>query len=252
MDNTKNFNAHASKQIASFPHWYHKIKIAPGIVTPGTHDSSQELTLLDKLGLPSDCKGMRVLDIGCCDGFFSFELERRGADVLAIDFTAPGIRGFSIAAELLQSKVKHQVANVYDLKPAEFGKFDLVLFLGVLYHLRNPMLALDKVRSVSEFGGALFVETQLATDPQVLKSKSPLCQFFPSDSLYGDGTNKWGPNQAGLIEMIKESQFEIVDENSYGHRGYAYAKAISDEKLESFRKIDSSTSAFGPNQKNKE
>jgi len=251
MKNSKKINEHASKKVASFKHWYHRITISSGIETPGSHDSNQELALLDQLGLPLDCSGLRVLDIGCCDGFFSFEMERRGADVLAIDFTAPGIRGFSIAAELLNSNVEHRIANVYDLNPAEFGTFDMVLFLGVLNHLRNPLLALDKVRSVTKSEGLLFVETQLATDVTVLESDTPLCQFFPADTLYGDGTNKWGPNQAGLVEMVREAQFELVNEGRYGDRGYAYAKSIYDEKLESFRKIDSSTSAFGAEQKNK-
>ena len=126
------------------PDWYHQIELAPGLVTPGAHTSGDALKVLNGLGLPADAHGLRVLDIGCRDGFFAFELERRGADVHGLDYADPEVTGFGIASRVLGSRVSYSVANVYDLDPDRFGTFDLVLFLGVLYHLRNPMLALDR------------------------------------------------------------------------------------------------------------
>src|SRR5690348_11622893 len=100
------------EKIARHRGWYHRIELAPGVVTPGINDSPGVLKLLQ---LPEDCQGLRALDIGAMDGFFSFELERRGAEVLAIDNLSPNASGFRIAAELLGSKVRHEVANVYEL-----------------------------------------------------------------------------------------------------------------------------------------
>src|SRR5262245_34297053 len=129
----------ARKRIAAHEHWYHQIEVAPGVVTPGINDSQQ---ILAALRLPERLDGQRVLDIGARDGFFSFECERRGAEVVAIDSMPPEQTGFPIAKELVGSGVEMLQRNVYDLSPEEFGSFDLILFLGVLYHLRDPMLAL--------------------------------------------------------------------------------------------------------------
>src|SRR5262245_43953284 len=103
------------RRIGEHPHWYHRITLAPGIVTPGIHDSQQTLADLDQLGLPGDCSGLRVLDVGVRDGFFAFELERRGAEVTGIDSAPATGTGFPVAAGVLGSSVKYVVQNVYDL-----------------------------------------------------------------------------------------------------------------------------------------
>ncbi|GAH43317.1 unnamed protein product, partial [marine sediment metagenome] len=100
-------------------HWYHQMELAPGIVTPGAHPSGKVLKQLDALGLPCEASGMRVLDVGCSDGFFSFEMERRGAEVVGIDYADPDATGFSTAARILDSRVTHRVRNVYNLTPEE-------------------------------------------------------------------------------------------------------------------------------------
>lgn len=91
-------------------------------------------------------------------------MERRGAEVVAIDYALPNITGFNVAAKIFGSKVPYIVENVYDLNLETYGAFDIVLFLGVIYHLRNPLLALDKIHSVVKPGGLLFVESAIATD----------------------------------------------------------------------------------------
>ncbi|MEM7582314.1 MAG: class I SAM-dependent methyltransferase [Acidobacteriota bacterium] len=225
--------------------WYHQIELAPGITTPGSHNSSLGLVYLEAMGLPTDCTGKRVLDIGCMDGFFSFEMERRGAEVVGLDYADPEITGFSIASSVLGSSVEHRTANVYQLDRDTFGTFDIVLFLGVLYHLRNPMLAFDRVRDVVAEDGLLFVETQLSTDPTVHSSAVPLWHYFPRSTLHQDGTNKWAPNPAGLKAVIEECEFEVLQTASHGDRGYARARAIADHELEFFRKLDSGSGMWG-------
>lgn len=90
--------------IAEHGRWWHEIEVAPGIVTPGDDSNRMKLPILDRLGLALDLSGRRALDIGCSDGFFSFELERRGADVVAIDFVPETYTGFSTARRILGRK----------------------------------------------------------------------------------------------------------------------------------------------------
>ena len=77
---------------------------------------------------------------------FSFEMERPGGEVVAIDYAAPDIKGFAISAKALGSQVEYVVENVYDLSKDEHGSFDILLILGVLNRLRNPLLAFDVIR----------------------------------------------------------------------------------------------------------
>lgn len=198
--------------IARHKHWYHQIELAPGIVTPGDHPSAAELARLDAVGLPCNARGLRVLDIGCRDGFFSFEMERRGAEVVPIDYSEPAKTGFPIAAEALGSALQYRMRNVYKIDPASEGMFDIVLFLGLLYHLRNPMLALDQVRSVMKPGGLLFLSTHLATDARISGEGIPVWQFLPRDSFQSDASNKWIPNLAGLRATLAETRFNVLRE----------------------------------------
>src|SRR5262245_59952576 len=114
---------HLQEKISSVPFWYHRIELKPGLITPGINDSQAVLELLE---LPKDCSRLRALDIGARDGFFSFEMERRGAEVLAIDYMPPNQTGFMVAKEILGSNVTYKVANVYGLDPKEYGTFDIV------------------------------------------------------------------------------------------------------------------------------
>jgi tRNA (mo5U34)-methyltransferase len=240
------------RRIATFPHWLHRIEVAPGVVTPGVSDSPGGLKKLDEIGLPRDCRGLRVLDIGTCDGFYAFEMERRGADVLALDHMPPTQTGFSIASELLGSKVPHVVANVYDLSPERFGKFDIVLFLGVIYHLRNPLLALDKIHDVCR--KRVWVETHcidnlflttagfqpLATVAPNLVN-APIMQFYPRGSLYDGYCNYWAPNVACLRAMIEEANFAVEATLLNGGRALARCHVNNDEWLSYHRAIEQST-----------
>jgi tRNA (mo5U34)-methyltransferase len=127
--------------------WLHSIDLGNGIVTPGWERNTA--SRLQELMIPDDLRGMTVLDIGAWDGFFSFEAERRGAKrVLATDFdswvgkTWGSKAGFELARRALNSNVEDMTIDVVELSPERVGVFDLVLFLGVLYHLRwNTYLA---------------------------------------------------------------------------------------------------------------
>jgi len=229
------------RRMLEYEHWYHRIELAPGIVTPGVMDSQDALAVLDALGLPPCLEGLRALDVGCQDGAFTFALEQRGARVVAIDYVEPGASGFVLARSILGSQAEYRTLNVYDVSPESLGRFDIVLFLGVLYHLRNPLLAFDRIHSVCEVGALLFVETQLSTSQTVQALQEPLFQLYPHDTLYGDATNKWAPNISGLQAIVEESQFRVERSLQRGDRGWCQGRAIENDRLEFHRRLDSST-----------
>ena len=196
--------------------WYHKMELAPGIETPGVYEPKP---LLETMGFPEDLTGRTVLDIGARDGFFSFEAERRGAKrVLACDICSAEEMGFAMAREILGSKVEFTVATVYDLDPEVHGTFDIVLFLGVFYHLRHPLLALDRIHQVCL--GQMFLES-LVLDQKFLEDgaimplaqvnerlvDAKILQFYPEDEMAGDLSNWFSPTTACLEQMVRTSGF---------------------------------------------
>ncbi len=189
------------ERIAAVPRWYHPIEVRPGIVTPGTNEAK---SMLGTLYVPKVCHGMRVLDLGTRDGFFAFELERRGAEVVAVDYVAKTDSGFAVAAELLGSRVTFLQRNLYELTAAELGTYDIVLFLGLLYHLPDPLGALRLVRSLTR--QRMYLET-LVLDFGGEVDELPLMRFFAGSSWAGDPTNYWGPNVRCVEEMLGETEF---------------------------------------------
>jgi tRNA (mo5U34)-methyltransferase len=190
-------------------HWYHTIDLGNGIVTPGIDVSAARLA---KLRFPADMTGKTALDIGAWDGFFSFEFERRGASrVVAVDsysWSGPGWGtkdGFTLAREALGSSVEDRELEVLDLSPETVGVFDVVLFAGVLYHLRHPLQALEHVASVT---GELLI---LATQVDLLRVRRPAMAFYPGSDLQRDASNWWGPNPRALVAMLHDVGFEHVE-----------------------------------------
>ena len=172
--------------------WFHRIDLGNGIITPGVDNSSEKLSYLD---FPVDLRGKSVLDIGAYDGFFSFEAERRGAaKVVAADYfcwTQSGMadrRGFDIAHAALHSKVEPVLIPVEDMLPKALGTFDLVLFLGVLYHSPDPFPYLRIVRSLCKH--QLILETHI----DAIDYARPAMVFYPGATLNNDPSNFWGPN----------------------------------------------------------
>lgn len=237
---------HAAIQakIDGFNRWYHTIEVAPGIVTPGVNETELSLRILADLGLPEDMIGLRILDLGCRDGVYCFESERRGAsEVIGIDYVEEDTTGFPILREIMDSQATFKTDNVYNLDPAIYGQFDVVFFLGLLYHLRNPLLALDKIRSVMKPGGLMFVKTHVIDKVMYMPDGSiksleevapdlvnvPLLQFFPRDSFNKDATNQFAPNIVGLRGLIEEAEFEIKAEHLLKRQVIMCAEAIEDK-----------------------
>ncbi len=211
--------------------WYHSIEIEPGLVTPGVHPIEELRQVLEYLKLPASLEGLSVLDIGAWDGFFSFEAERRGAkQVVAYDLTPENYFGFATAKELLGSKAEYVQGSVYELKAELIGTFDVVLFVGVLYHLRYPLLALDRIRDVCR--GYMVLETHCLDNCVVLDdgqtttldridqrlSRIPLYRFYPGNELNGDYSNWFSPNRSAIEGGLRTAGFEPALLSEWGDR----------------------------------
>jgi tRNA (mo5U34)-methyltransferase len=193
--------------------WCHPLNLGGIETRPQWHVRRRFERRLKFLQIPADLRGKTVLDIGAWDGFFSFECERRGAKrVLAIDTFAwdnYGKDGFLLAHEMLNSKVEHQRCAAEEIDAGTLGTFDLVLFLGVFYHLRSPISVLERLRGVT--AGTLICETH-ALVPAV-HEKYPLVSFFPGDGLEAGLPYEFCslPTLEALKQMLRAAGFVNVD-----------------------------------------
>lgn len=189
--------------------WYHTIALPGGVVTSGVNKSPLALSRLD---LPASLKGKSILDVGAWDGFYSFEAVRRGADrVLATDSFVWrgqwGQHGFLLARHALglDAHVEDRFIDVMELSPETLGEtFDVVLFLGVLYHLRDPITALERVASVCR--GLLVIETETGLN----WLSYPAARLWAGVELKGDDTNWWSMNRAALVALLRRYGFTDI------------------------------------------
>src|SRR5271167_5075804 len=173
--------------------WYHSLELPDGRVIPGLLTVEQLKTRISRYPIPEDLRGKRVLDIGAWDGWFSFELERRGAEVMAID-TWDNPR-FHEMHRLLNSRVDYRQMDVYDLAPERVGRFDIVLFMGVLYHLKHPLLALERVCAVTTEMAA--VDSFVLREehwPGAKLDRRPIMEFYETNEFGGQTDNWVGPS----------------------------------------------------------
>jgi tRNA (mo5U34)-methyltransferase len=211
--------------------WFHSIDLGNGVVTPGNKSPETLRAEADAIFGPLDLRGKSVLDIGAWNGYFSFEAKRRQAErVLATDHHcwSPGINGratFDLARTALKLDVEGLDIDVPDLTPDRVGRFDVVLFLGVFYHLVNPIQALQHLAALTN--EVAVIETHL--DLRVIER--PGMVFYPGTELNNDPTNWWGPNRQCVEALLKLVGFERVVYQPHplmkGARGifHAYKKA---------------------------
>lgn len=187
--------------------WFHRIDLGGGITTPGLDDTA---TKLEQVRLPERFDGKSVLDVGAWDGFFSFEAERRGASrVVALDggvWKSPdvGRKGFNYARQALGSGVEALTLEVEEMTPEQPGVFDVVFFLGVLYHLPDPLAG---IRRVSACCREMIV---LETHVDLLDIERPAIAYYRSDECANDASNWCGPNRWAVEEMLLTTGFTRV------------------------------------------
>ncbi len=212
-------------------HWYHSIDVVPGASTKGWFDLRHALPLMP---FP-DVRGKRCLDVGTWDGFYAYEMERRGAaEVIAIDIPdvadvdyPPEMRadptfdpsvsdgqqrsaGFHLLHRLMSSKVEWRAGNIYDLDPEELGTFDVVVVGSLLVHLRDPVRALDAVRKVTK-GSFLSVDYLHPPINALARRKRPLFE------LRGEGGDFqwWLASDAGLRQLLHVGGFQVDEVSKY-------------------------------------
>lgn len=188
--------------------WVHSIDLGNGVVTPGKWSKPALISqAIDNI----DFHGKKVLDIGCWDGLWSFEAERRGAsEVFATDYISQ--RSFKeqptflLAHKTLQSKVKYYPnVSVFNIGSLGIADFDIILFCGVYYHLRDPLLAFARLRQVMKEGATIVVEGEV-----IQNSGRPFARFYYRNWVANDASNWWIPNIRCLHEWIESSFFTIV------------------------------------------
>ncbi len=193
--------------------WVHAIDLGNGIVTPGMWGPPSP-TIIRALNT-IDFRGKKVLDIGCWDGLWSFEAEKRGATtVIATDLNTQrwpqdGHLTFMLAHEALGSKAIYRSdVSVYDV-PRIFPEhdFDVVLFCGIYYHLRDPLLALSRLRQAMKSGGIIVVEGEVT-----LNRAKCGAEFFYTNTHSNDPSNWWVPTIRCLHEWVESSYFDVLQE----------------------------------------
>jgi len=205
--------------------WWHSFELPDGSQIEGVTRIDALKKRLAQFPIPADLKGKRALDIGCWDGWYSFELERRGAQVVAIDnWDNPRFRQMRA---IYNSRVDYRQLDMYELTPERIGRFDIVLFMGVLYHLKHPLLALERVCALTTELAAVdsFVLREGQFPPEILGR--PILEFYETDEMGGQVDNWFGPSLPALLAMCRVAGFARVELRSvldYGAGVACYRK----------------------------
>ncbi len=259
---------HAAEIISLYPEWYHSIELMPGVVTPGRQPLEHWQKELANLRLP-DLQNKSVLDIGAYDGYFSFAAERLGAArVVSLDHYVwsanmteymkdwresqrtgaslppphesrhwqpsllPGRGPYDSAHRILNSRAEPVVGDFMTMSLDDLGKFDVVLFLGVLYHLEEPLTAMRRVMSLVAPGGLAVIETE-AVEIAGLENEA-FCEFFPGRELNNDPSNWWVPNAKALVGLCQAAGCKnaaIVSDPPHIKRWSAIKKLVFGTKV---------------------
>ena len=204
------------RELAATEGWYHSIELAPGIVTSGMFDHRP---YVDRYGLPESLSGMRALDVGTFEGFWAYELERRGAEVTALDVpriqdldwpprqrpAEDGPRGdlFRRAAEAKGSGVRWVGGSIYEATPEDLGgTFDLVFCGSVLIHLRDPALALERMAGLCH-GRLVFAD-------EYSRKLEWIPRFRLAEFKSGEHMTWWRPTTRTWMSMVHLAGFEDV------------------------------------------
>ncbi|HJQ37810.1 MAG TPA: DUF1698 domain-containing protein [Thermoanaerobaculia bacterium] len=248
----------ARSLVESVPFWWHSIDLG-GMVTSGAKSPEVLRREWEQLRLP-ELRGKTLLDINTFDGFFAFEAEKRGASVTVLDFymwamelpelvaywkdcrdrgvipaaydrtphykpdELPGKRGFDVAHRLLGSSVKEIVADFMTVDLQQLGTFDVVLFLGSLYHMENPLESMKRVAAVTR--ELAVIETEAVRIPGY--DHRAFVEFFESNELNGDVSNWWAPNERALAGMCRAAGFSRVET-------YPGTEPVADQGVERYR-----------------
>jgi len=193
--------------------WHHDFEIVPGVRTNGTYNPSG---MWNELRLPADLSGTSVADVGASNGYFSFEARRRGARVVAFDFRHKDNSGFGLAQYINgMSDIEHHQVNVLELAAERHGQYDVVLALGLLYHISDPYLALARCAALAR--ERLLMEsycidsivTDDLRDQPVMRFISDPVRFPTHGHVNYDRSNFWGFTSVCLQRMVEDVGFSV-------------------------------------------
>jgi tRNA (mo5U34)-methyltransferase len=215
------------QKISQFPYWYHKIELPYGVVTPGWAPLS-----VDAYGIPHDLSGKRVLDVGAWDGFWTFEALKRGASqVVAIDDFSDYLgslqegsrtawQTFDTCRDILgytPEQCQRIDMSVYDVTKEILGEFDFIFCFGTLYHLRHPLLALDRLAPLCR--KEIYIESAILDDFSPYRGGfghgypggQMVMEFYPGKQYGENETNWWVPTLACLGYMVRAAGFNTAE-----------------------------------------
>jgi len=215
------------QRVAAFPYWYHAIELPGGVKTPGWAPISK-----DSYRIPADLTGQRVLDVGAWDGFWTFQALQRGArEVVAIDdfsdylgrLQASHRRAWETfdfcrgALGYSPERAQRYDLSVYEVSEERFGRFDIVFCFGTLYHLRHPLLALDRLSAICN--REIYVESAILDDyspyrgglGQGYSGGQMVAEFYPASQYGNNPTNWWVPTLHCLANMVGAAGFPAVE-----------------------------------------
>lgn len=214
------------QRVAELGEWFHNLNLG-GVQTAPDHflgDYPQIKWRQFSSAIPEDLRGKSVLDIGCNAGFYSIQMKRRGADrVVAIDTDEKYLAQARFAAKVSNAEIEFRNLSVYEVADLR-ERFDLVLFMGVLYHLRHPLLALDLLHE--HVVGDLLVTQSLLRgskgdmlvprdfpfwEQEIFERDEFPRMYFIENRYANDPTNWWIPNRACFEAMLRSAGFEILD-----------------------------------------
>lgn len=215
-----------TRQIADLGEWFHNLDLH-GVQTAPHHflgDFPNIKWRWISQSIPEDLTGARVLDIGCNGGFYSIQMKQRGAEyVLGIDVDDRYLEQAEFAAKTLGLQIDLRKLSIYDVDKIP-GEFDYVIFMGVFYHLRYPLFALDKI--IKKMRGKLIFQTMIRGSEEVqawekdysfwtkdiFANPSFPAMYFIEHSYSHDYTNWWIPNRAAVEAMLRSSGLKIMQQ----------------------------------------
>ena len=184
---------------------YHSLELNDGTVIPGHIPIEALKARIESFPIPKSLIGKRILDVGAASGWNSFEMERRGAVVTAVDCVR--FAKFDTVRRLIDSRVEYRILDVDELTADTCGLFDYTLFLGVLYHLRHPLLGLERICAITR--ETAFVES-FVVDTNAEQSDACVLEFYETDELGGQVDNWFGPTAKCLMALCRSAGFARV------------------------------------------
>lgn len=203
--------------------WHQRFELGGEVFAPGVNSIP---SLWEIAGIPNDLTGKTVLDIGTTNGASAFMAERRGAErVVAVDILDQDHFGFRTLKEAFGSKAEFLQASIYELPQVLEEQFDIVIFWGVLYHLRHPILALDNLRAVSK--DLVYIETAVADHELGKDASRPLVRYYRLDELGNDGSNWFAPTTQCLVDWCHSSGLTPIKVDSWPQEAPTRAHVVA-------------------------